>query len=47
MKIYRLEEPCVGCKAPYGYKNHMKLNTDTKQFAVSVDNDSNSFLLCR
>lgn len=35
-EIYRLQQPCEGCEAPYGYKNHMKLNMDTKQFAVSL-----------
>lgn len=31
----RLEEPCDGCEAPYGFRNHMKLTTDTAKFNVS------------
>ena len=31
----RLIEPCDGCAAPYGYKHHMKLSTDTSAFSVS------------
>lgn len=38
--IYRLQHPCDGCEAPYGFRNLMKLDTDTKQFAVSADNES-------
>lgn len=38
LKIYRLQQPCEGCEAPYGYKNHMTLDTNTKQFAVSERN---------
>lgn len=33
---FRLQEPCTGCAAPYGYKNHMPLNTDTDRFAQEV-----------
>ena len=33
--IYRLKEPCDGCAAPYGYKHHMQLSTDTSTFSVS------------
>lgn len=31
----RLENPCDGCEAPYGFKNHMALNMDTATFSVS------------
>ncbi|CAG2182164.1 unnamed protein product, partial [Oppiella nova] len=24
----KLDEPCTGCAAPYGFRNHMKLDTD-------------------
>ena len=33
--LFRLLEPCDGCAAPYGYKHHMPLNTDTSAFSVS------------
>lgn len=33
----RLKEPCTGCAAPYGFKNHMKLDTDTSRFASEVE----------
>ncbi|KAJ9596206.1 hypothetical protein L9F63_027172, partial [Diploptera punctata] len=26
----KLKEPCSGCVAPYGFKNHLRLNNDTK-----------------
>merc|ERR1719245_855631 len=32
----KLEEPCDGCAAPYGYKHHMRLSTDTSTFAGEV-----------
>ena len=32
----KLEEPCNGCAAPYGYKHHMRLNSDTRAFAGEV-----------
>ena len=32
---YRLEEPCDGCAAPYGFRHIMPLTTDTTSFAVS------------
>jgi len=32
----KLEEPCEGCAAPYGYKHHMRLTTDTRTFANEV-----------
>ena len=32
----KLEEPCEGCAAPYGYKHHMRLTTDTRTFADEV-----------
>jgi len=32
----KLEEPCDGCAAPYGYKHHMQLSTDTTTFAGEV-----------
>lgn len=30
----RLASPCDGCEAPYGYRNHMPLSTDTAEFSV-------------
>ncbi|XP_034949317.1 integrin beta-PS [Chelonus insularis] len=35
-----LKEPCDGCAAPYGYKNVMRLSTDTSEFASLVSNAS-------
>lgn len=35
-----LIEPCDGCAAPYGYKNVMRLSTDTSAFASLVSNAS-------
>merc|ERR1719410_468034 len=32
----KLEEPCDGCAAPYGYKHHMRLTTDTRTFEDEV-----------
>ena len=32
----KLEEPCEGCAAPYGFKHHMSLTTDTRTFAGEV-----------
>jgi len=32
----KLKEPCSGCAAPYGFKNHMQLSTDTGKFAEEV-----------
>lgn len=34
---FRLQHPCDGCEAPYGFKNVMGLSMDTTKFAVSVD----------
>lgn len=36
LSIPRLNAPCTGCAAPYGFKNHMPLNTDTTGFAREV-----------
>jgi integrin beta 1 len=32
----KLIEPCDGCAAPYGYKHHMQLSTDTTSFSGEV-----------
>ncbi|CAG0881559.1 unnamed protein product [Darwinula stevensoni] len=32
----KLQAPCDGCAAPYGFKNHMTLGTDSSQFAHEV-----------
>lgn len=32
----KLQEPCDGCAAPYGFKHHMRLSTDTSSFAMEV-----------
>eukprot|EP00096_Caligus_rogercresseyi_P012190 TRINITY_DN5033_c0_g1_i1.p1 TRINITY_DN5033_c0_g1~~TRINITY_DN5033_c0_g1_i1.p1 ORF type:complete len:836 (+),score=305.25 TRINITY_DN5033_c0_g1_i1:51-2558(+) len=32
----KLKEPCNKCAAPYGYKNHMRLSTDTSTFSDKV-----------
>merc|ERR1719244_2176793 len=32
----KLEAPCEGCAAPYGFKHHMRLSTDTASFAGEV-----------
>jgi len=32
----KLEAPCEGCAAPYGFKHHMSLTTDTTTFAGEV-----------
>ena len=29
-----VQEPCDGCAAPYGFKHHMRLSTDTSSFAM-------------
>ncbi|XP_014230256.1 integrin beta-PS [Trichogramma pretiosum] len=31
-----LIEPCDGCAAPYGYRNHMPLSQNTRRFATEV-----------
>lgn len=33
----KLVEPCDGCKAPYGYRNHMVLSADTGSFSDQVN----------
>ena len=33
---HRLDEPCTGCAAPYGFRNHMKLDTDSSEFVNKV-----------
>lgn len=32
----RLQEPCTGCAAPYGFRNHMQLDTDAADFVNKV-----------
>lgn len=32
----KLHEPCDGCKAPYGFKNHMPLSLDASMFSREV-----------
>ena len=32
----KLKEPCEGCAAPYGYKHHMDLSTNTDAFSDNV-----------
>ena len=34
---FRLEHPCDGCNAPYGYLHHMSLSSDSNLFTVSDD----------
>ncbi|XP_037919074.1 integrin beta-PS isoform X1 [Hermetia illucens] len=34
----KLLHPCEGCEAPYGFRNHMPLNTNTKSFSEEVRN---------
>uniref|UniRef100_A0A1I8PZ80 Integrin beta n=1 Tax=Stomoxys calcitrans TaxID=35570 RepID=A0A1I8PZ80_STOCA len=34
----KLEHPCDQCEAPYGYRNHMPLSTDTPTFTTEVKN---------
>lgn len=29
-------QPCTGCAAPYGFKNHMKLDTEQDEFVTKV-----------
>lgn len=43
--IFRLQQPCDNCQAPYGFRNHMTLNTNTTLFSVSSSNGSNFFFL--
>ncbi|XP_055842893.1 integrin beta-PS isoform X1 [Episyrphus balteatus] len=33
----KLEHPCDGCEAPYGYRNHMTLSVDTAKFSKEVE----------
>lgn len=33
----KLNEPCTGCAAPYGFHNHMPLNLNTANFAKEVN----------
>ena len=33
----KLQEPCDGCAAPYGFNHHMTLDTKTSDFAREVD----------
>ncbi|KAI2800139.1 Integrin beta-1, partial [Blomia tropicalis] len=32
----KLIQPCTGCAAPYGFKNHMKLDTEQDEFVTKV-----------
>ena len=32
----KLKEPCDGCAAPYGFKHHMRLSTDTSGISLGV-----------
>ncbi|CAG2105381.1 unnamed protein product [Medioppia subpectinata] len=32
----KLDEPCTGCAAPYGFRNHMKLDTNANEFVRKV-----------
>ncbi|GLH04820.1 hypothetical protein R5R35_010140 [Gryllus longicercus] len=34
----KLEHPCLGCAAPYGYRNHMSLSTNVDDFTGKVKN---------
>uniref|UniRef100_A0A1I8PFU3 Integrin beta n=1 Tax=Stomoxys calcitrans TaxID=35570 RepID=A0A1I8PFU3_STOCA len=34
----KLEHPCDQCAAPYGYRNHMPLSTNTAKFTTEVKN---------
>uniref|UniRef100_A0A1B0CHL5 Integrin beta n=2 Tax=Endopterygota TaxID=33392 RepID=A0A1B0CHL5_LUTLO len=36
----KLEHPCDGCEAPYGFKNHMALSMDTMNFSKEVSEAS-------
>ena len=40
--LNRLESPCSGCAAPYGFHNQLRLTDDTSQFRVSVIIDGQS-----
>lgn len=42
---FRLFQPCDKCEAPYGYKNHMPLNSNTSAFSVS--DTGTSVFVCR
>ena len=44
-KLFRLEEPCDGCAAPYGYHNIMPLTTDVQYFAVSLKKIPRCFIV--
>lgn len=33
----KLKAPCTGCAAPYGFKNHMSLDTDSSDFVRKVN----------
>ncbi len=33
--VFRLEEPCDGCAAPYGFQHAMPLSENTNTFSVS------------
>lgn len=35
-QLGRLKQPCTSCEAPYGFRNHMTLSTNTSQFSVSL-----------
>ena len=35
LHLFRLEEPCDGCAAPYGFNHIMPLTIDTQTFSVS------------
>ncbi|RWS27736.1 integrin beta-PS-like protein, partial [Leptotrombidium deliense] len=37
MQEDKLEQPCTDCVRPYGFKNHMPLDTDTSQFRIKVN----------
>ncbi|KAE8742436.1 hypothetical protein FOCC_FOCC011990 [Frankliniella occidentalis] len=34
----KLAQPCDNCQAPYGFRNHMKLNSNTQDFSEEVRN---------
>ncbi|KAK9739114.1 Integrin beta epidermal growth factor like domain 1 [Popillia japonica] len=33
----KLKQPCTSCEAPYGFRNHMTLSTNTSQFSDMVN----------
>ena len=35
----KLKEPCDGCAAPYGFKHHMRLSTDTSGISLKPSKD--------